>query len=407
MVAFFQFPIRIAGNLIYVSYFYVYVIPLVYIFINCRYIQSCSNRNLNIQIFKLIYAWLIFESILWPVMCETYDFSYVTSYWLNMCLWINKYLFLIIIYKKHVSDEYKGFFEYFIGGASLYSIVSLVSLVCKPIRQLMFKFVYISNQDKINYQRAEYKTRFGWTGWSGFNETLVCTFAVVLACILILKNKKDTIKQRRYLVMVIFPLIGNAMFGRIGLLTSIICIFITCCVTFFKGNVKYVLKLLIVISVIIVAFLMLKDKVKTFQTWYSWVFSAFDTYKATGKFYDNMGSVEHLTKDMYWMPEIETFLWGDGRYTESTGAYYMHTDSGVMRPILYYGICNYILSLMGMALLVRTFSDNSYRTNRIVIMLLCVCIGIFEFKGESIWMFVGILFPLVLLKENIGDQLYG
>ena len=45
---------------------------------------------------------------------------------------------------------------------------------------------------------------------------------------------------------------------------------------------------------------------------------------------------------MYFPVEEKTFLIGDGKYTNEDGSYYMYTDAGYMRNILYFGILGFI-----------------------------------------------------------------
>lgn len=54
-------------------------------------------------------------------------------------------------------------------------------------------------------------------------------------------------------------------------------------------------------------------------------------------------SSEHLLNNMYFEVSLKTFFFGDGRYTGFDGAYYMHTDAGFLRNILFFGIGGLIL----------------------------------------------------------------
>lgn len=408
LVAFIQFPLKLAGNLRYLSYLYVYGFPFIYLIFNTNWTFGLykSNKRTKFQFFKLIYLYLFFIAVFWPLILGTFDFSYVFSYWKGMILWGIKYTFLIVVYKKHVNQKggFEEFSGYFIRGVSLYVMVSLAFLILSPIRKLMLKIIYLSNADIINMRRLEYQTRFGWTGWSGFNETFMCTIAIILACILILNNNDNIGKQKKYLALMIFPLVGNALYGRIGLLCSVICILMTCFFVFMKGNMKYVLEIAAVFLMGFAMFIILKERVEIFKGWYRWIFSAFENYCKTGKFYDNMGSIEHLTTDMYWLPKWDTFLFGDGRYLNADGSYYMHTDSGIMRPMLYYGIGNYIMSALAMILLAKEFAfsvikHGNRRNVKLIIVILILSVAIFEFKGESLWMFTGILLPITLMPR--------
>lgn len=413
LVALIQFPLKLAGNLRYLTYIYIYVIPIIYLILNINWLFSFFNRikTIRLQLFKIIYIYLFTISILWPLIFRTFDFSFVTLYWRGFFLWILKYVFLIAVFEKHISSEndIEYFVEYLGRSIMLYTLFSLICVLIPSFRKIAMQKIYLSTTDIINYQRAEYGTRFGWSGWSSFNETAICTITVVILCILILKNNNNIKKQTHFLILSIFPLLGNALYGRIGLLTSLVSIGFTCCFVFFKGNMKYIFIILVVAIGLYFIFVLLKDKVAMFKDWYQWVFSAFANYRKTGKFYDNMGSVQHLTSDMYWLPKMDTFLFGDGRYTNTDGTYYMYTDSGVMRPMLFYGIINYFISVMATFFVIIEFSINTVghsnkKNIKLAIFLLLMSISIFEFKGESIWMFLAMIIPLTYLTRRKNNS---
>lgn len=65
----------------------------------------------------------------------------------------------------------------------------------------------------------------------------------------------------------------------------------------------------------------------------------------TGSF-ESKSSDELLEKHLY-MPTEKQIIIGDGRYIdESTGAFYGHTDSGIIRPLLYGGVLFQIIYLL-------------------------------------------------------------
>ena len=409
LFALIQFPLKLAGGLRYLAYIYIYFVPLLYLIFNINWlIKFCRRiKNIRIQLFKVIYAYLIFISIVWPIALGTFDFTYLTVYWGDLFLWLLKYLFLVAVFELHVDSDgnVECFIEYLARSVGLYVLVSLLCVISPSLRQFIFDKIYLSPTDILNYTRAEYRTRFGWAGWSSFNETAICTITVIILCIYILKSSGNIKKQTHYLVLSVFPLLGNALYGRIGLLTSLVCIGLTCIFVLFKGNLKYIFRLIVVAVILYLIFIMLKDKIEMLNSWYQWVFSIFVNYRKTGKLYDNVGSVQHLTSDMYWMPKSGTFLFGDGYYTNSDGTYYMSTDSGIMRPMLFYGMINYALSVFGALLIMREFAfeiiGNSSKKNiKFTMILLVISLMIFEFKGESLWMFLAVIIPIMNLAKG-------
>src|SRR5690606_38149554 len=45
-----------------------------------------------------------------------------------------------------------------------------------------------------------------------------------------------------------------------------------------------------------------------------------------------------MLSEMYFTIDWQTFIFGDGKYINPDGSYYLYTDAGYMRNILFYGI---------------------------------------------------------------------
>ena len=71
------------------------------------------------------------------------------------------------------------------------------------------------------------------------------------------------------------------------------------------------------------------------QIWLRWVFQSFINYSEQGSF--STTSTQSL-KEMYFTPNGKTLLLGDGYYTDADGLYYMGTDVGLFRAVLFGGI---------------------------------------------------------------------
>jgi len=107
-------------------------------------------------------------------------------------------------------------------------------------------------------------------------------------------------------------------------------------------------------------------------------------------------SLNTILYTMRFMPNIKTLIWGDGIYTEpSTGGYYMNTDLGFMRGILYFGIFGVILIYTMVLAAIRKIGKKSYFTGFMILITFIT----FEYKGE-IWYS---LFPLLLIVILLND----
>jgi hypothetical protein len=79
---------------------------------------------------------------------------------------------------------------------------------------------------------------------------------------------------------------------------------------------------------------------------------------------------------------FDTALIGDGRYVNSDGSYYMHTDSGYFRNILFWGIPGLLL-IIAYQFVFFKFSKTK-PTTKLLTILLIIFILVLEIKGEAI-----------------------
>lgn len=412
LFALLQFPLKINGLKI-LTYVYIYMIPFIYLVINIKWTVNFFRR-LDRKFGRMgfiIFTYLIIASILWPFLLESYDFTYVTIYWRSVFLVLLKYTFLACVYELHIckgKPSVEEFCNYHIYSVILYIIVTVICILSPFFYSLLMSIVHLDPGDIINLQNPSYRTRFGWGGWSGYGTTMQCTLAVVFCCNNIILGGNNLKYQVRYFLYSILLIIGNAFYGRTGLVISLVCIAITTLLSLIKGSIKYFFIVISGVSLMVIALFLLRKAIPSIGNWFDWVFSALANYQRLGHFYDNAGTIETIVTKMYWMPDIKTFLLGDGFYTVNSD-YYMKTDSGIMRPILFYGVINYILSLAAYFLIVYQYTKRVvwekmkvYSKKYVnMIFLLCTIITIiFEIKGESFCTLFGMLCPIALLQKE-------
>ena len=131
------------------------------------------------------------------------------------------------------------------------------------------------------------------------------------------------------------------------------------------------------------------------QEWFNWMSKPFVQILTTGKT-DNY-SYHQLVNNMYFMPEFKTFIIGDARYVEPrTNAYYMHTDAGYMRQILFWGIIGSIFTYGFVLYSLKRFGK--YKQNKLAILLL-ICFVLYEFKGEIFYEMIPLVINVSYLFE--------
>ena len=105
--------------------------------------------------------------------------------------------------------------------------------------------------------------------------------------------------------------------------------------------------------------------------------------------------------NMYVPISVKQFLIGDGIYVLN-GQYYMDTDVGYLRGLLYFGILGFIILCIYQWYIIKIPGKN----RRKVCLVLCIYLTlfIFELKGEVIGILIMLQALLVLVRESLIDQ---
>ena len=111
-------------------------------------------------------------------------------------------------------------------------------------------------------------------------------------------------------------------------------------------------------------------------------------------------SSDELFNQMYFKMDFETFLIGRGYYSGENGMYYMNTDAGFMRNILYFGMLGFLL-LLALQILYFYMGNGSKRINRWIILGFLL---IMHIKGEVIGFLIIVEAILLLLYYFEKEQ---
>ena len=309
--------------------------------------------------------------------------------------------------KKQSNIE--DYIQYYLFSLILYIGFTILTLLFGNLKVFLVNHLYLTEGESVIVWYPEYATRFGWAGFSGFDMTMHCTFGVILCCIWIV-GKNSLFLQTRYMLLGIILLGGNMLYGRTGLVVSIFCLVVTVLRVFLKGQLRFVARIMFISVAVFFCLLTIKDLVSSIDRWYDWAFSAFTNLFTKGKFIDNTGSLITLFSEMYWIPDLETLLIGDAVYSVN-GSYYMGTDSGIMRLILFYGIIYYFIGLIATVGILNSFFEKLYlfgvikRQDKLYLCLMVImAILLFEVKGESYYKFVVMILPLTLIHKDIRSR---
>lgn len=397
----------IIGGIQTLCYLVLYGIAAAYIALHSRYLINHYLRKINIK-FALPVFWIFISLILSfviPVLYNTNDFSYV-----NVILAVFRktiiYVFLFMITSKKHSKEYAVdyFMLYYVLASILYVLGTIVLALIIPLRNIWQSFLHISDYMLSILSSYGYINRFGWAGFAGFRNTIDCTISLVFLIYLYAsKESKIKVSTANFILGAFISFLGNMFYGRSGVIASTICLVVGL-ILYKKINLRVVVSALMVISIGIAAINILRERITAVNDWYIWITTPFYNFVTTGTF--NNYSADRLFNEMIFMPSGKTLLFGDGRYFEAgTGAYYMHTDSGFMRQILFWGV-----GLTGVMYLCWFHCLSTIKRDfPIKLMLLIMCI-LFEIKGDvyydllPLFLIISMIDHTNLDKKNISSE---
>lgn len=94
LFALIQYPLKIQG-IKWLTYVFIYAIPFLYLIINYKWLISFFFSIRDKIGKKMIYisVYLLIVSLVWPILFQTFDFTYITYYWRSVFLLILKIYF--------------------------------------------------------------------------------------------------------------------------------------------------------------------------------------------------------------------------------------------------------------------------------------------------------------------------
>ncbi len=160
----------------------------------------------------------------------------------------------------------------------------------------------------------------------------------------LLSIKKITFSLIKFILL----LIGSFFSGRtafIGVLIGGLLYLFNSDKSVFRQSINLLKLIFILIIFLIFLYDFLPSGIKNIvdSTFLPWLFEFYYSYKNEGTL--TTTSSNHLIDRMYYLPTLETFFLGDGRYSNADGSYYGYTDAGYMRNILFYGILGFLIIL--------------------------------------------------------------
>lgn len=393
LFCFFIHPVMIKDSMV-LSYMYQYGIPFVYVLFHVGSIIKLSKKQGIIYSLLIL---LVLFSFIYPTIHSTNDYSYVrVSFFVFRKIIV--YIFLISVLVKHYKQKcnVECFMYYFSIVQAVYVTGTIIMVFVPKIKNFWFSIFSEVIDSEALLQSYGYTFRIGWQGFSGYEYTIFCTISCLFLLYLYFQKKECNFTRIQLLIPYLLCVLGNMFYGRSGLVVTIFASIIYL-LAFNRSNIKNILKIILLLFAFIILVYSLRN-VSVFAEWYYWMSKPIINLFTTGKF--NNISIS-TTNDMIFMPEYHTILFGDGYYVKD-GHYYMLTDSGIMRSILFWGLLGTTIAYLTTLLSILEAKKKS----RLLFMLLLGAFFAFEYKGHIYFDFILIMLAMTYV-ETLKKYYYG
>ena len=364
----------------------------------------CSRSRISIAytflkekisiILIFFYVFIVVYSVAIAYFSGTYDF-YIIKSWINNVISLIGAILFITIYKSYFSqnDYFERFLFYILLIQSLYIIISIL-------------FPELSNNvQALIRTKAEIERMAVYGGIRGI--ALSGSIAFGLAITMSLLGFFSTIWLFKYstvnfflkFIFLLICIFASFSAGRTAVLGYLLGIFLVLPYIFNKKNI---FGLLVLCSIIVICSMYLYENNTSFHMlvnkYSAYVFEPITLFLNTGSF--KVSSLKSL-ESMYFMPPIDTFIIGDAKYVDpfNPDLYYMGTDSGYMRFILYYGLLGSLIPYFAF-LLLCIYTINKCKNKQVlkIYSLIILMSFIFHYKGEVVFFAVDYMKILFLVS---------
>lgn len=360
----------------------------------------------DVLIFFLMFAFLTILSVVYPFIRGTNDLSMFSNVFFSSIQLVVTNVALVIIYFKLFKEEasFERLVYFYILTCILYITITFILVLLPTLKNQWVSLLYISERDINHMQKAQYAMRVGIDGFSGFKQTFRFSVGLVLLVHKMIEKikKMEKISTRDYIFLILLSF-GTVMYGRIGSVVAALSILIL--IGYFVGkprSLNIALGTIIGAVFILVLLLTMSVFVSPIRVWVEWAFEMFFNLFRSGEFSSVSTSV--LFGQMYFVPDLKSFLIGNGLFTDPvTGSYYMSTDVGFMRNILFYGFIPTSLLYFSAVYLVSRISKLlklDKKSGTFFFILVLILFFVFEIKGAVYQYIVPVLLPFYFTLLN-------
>jgi hypothetical protein len=224
----------------------------------------------------------------------------------------------------------------------------------------------------------------GLTGFAAYNMGLFLNLIVFIEFILI--SNKIKINIINSILKVLCILIPSLMLSRTGLLLPILYfVYFLLVFRIDKSNYEGFKFVIIFNSIVVLAPIILISTALILVESFPFMEWVLDPILSISK--GEIPEGASVLNDQYWNPSLKTLIFGDGFFSNNSGGYYMDTDGGYMRLLLFFGIpasLLFYLTIIFIFLYLAKFVNKIKHVKQFIIITLAVIL-IVQYKGNIIF----------------------
>lgn len=372
-----------------------------------------SNSNLNFSVnknilkFAFILLLMSFISFAYSFGHNTMDFSIPYAYLIFLIeAVLGSYFLYTLFLKKYTFEE---ILHILIVLSLIQSIIIISMFIFEPLRD--FIFTITESKEELMERYGGFRG-FGLAGSVTYDLSVFLSIGMMFITFLVSQSAKN---RRFYLISWVVILIAVLMTGRTGWIGVLLSILILLFNVTNKNSLKSLgyLIFLGIISVMSILYILFNFYPEIYKTLIlsvvPYAFEMFINLSDTGTL--STSSSDHI-ENMYFDISEGTFFFGDGYWTNPNGfGYYMKTDAGYMRHILFYGFLpSLFLYLFYLSSFIKMIFSKKRTFNHVLLFsMLCGYYFLAHYKGDfltgssmNIKLFAILLVYLVVSKNTLS-----
>ena len=405
LALYFLYPFHIKNSLGKVLDLVFVCLPILFFVYKYKFLFRIIKTQKNNTLFIFSFLILLFSLIYACVLCFiSGDFSFVSECYIKPTWKLIRFLFVYLL----VVDIYgeKNSFHSFIAVVTkvtaVYVMVTIYMMINKNFMDYWLSLV--QPDTKITYVWQDFN-RVGLMGRTNADTSMLISIIFVGTC---LDRKINHSNDLIYTISVFFLLVGNFLYGRLGLFFSILSVILFSVSNQIKRFSKNKLFIsLFLFAMLVFAVIIFGNVVNNDILQYT-VNLAIEPVKALLSSSSNGFSLGHSGDElltMYFWMGTNTFLFGDGLYQTATGERYMQTDPAIMRKILFGGIIQIMLMYLAALTLLYSFYKKLGKINRLFFIHTTIILSLIFILGEmkdtiyTNWFIMCIIFTVSLSND--------